>query len=312
MQDSISNKVILSVSGLRKNFGTTEAVRGISFTISYGEMFGMVGPDGAGKTTTLKAVCGLLTPSEGQINLFGGKVIRSGKSTQRRIGYLSQRFSLYGDLSVDENLDFFARIHGRKDYKKDRTSLLEMTRLADFTTRPAEKLSGGMKQKLALACSLIHKPEILILDEPTTGVDPVSRRDFWMILSQLRQEGLTIIMSTPYLDEAERCDRVALFNKGTILKLDNPVRMKETCGFRVFEISTPVIREADDLIKSKFPFAPQLYGDRLHIIVEPGSKIPEQILHLLTENGIIVLSSGYITPSLENIFIKSTESEHAG
>src|SRR5690606_11854151 len=151
-----------------------------------GEMFGMVGPDGSGKTTTLKTVCGLLTPDEGEIHLFGEKVKRSGKTTQRRIGYLSQRFSLYGDLSVDENLDFFARIHGRKDYSNDRAALLEMTRLSEFTTRPAEKLSGGMKQNLALACSLIHKPDILILDEPTTGVDPVSRRDFWKILSQLR------------------------------------------------------------------------------------------------------------------------------
>lgn len=312
MPDFTSNNTILRISGLRKNFGETEAVRGISFDVYHGEMFGIVGPDGAGKTTTLKAVCGLLTPDGGEIQLFGEKVLRSGKSTQKRIGYLSQRFSLYGDLSVDENLDFFARIHGKKDYQKDRSTLLEMTRLAEFTTRPAEKLSGGMKQKLALACSLIHKPDILILDEPTTGVDPVSRRDFWKILSQLRQEGLTIMMSTPYLDEAERCDRVALFNQGTILSLDNPLRMKETCGFRVFEISTPAIREADSLIKKNFTLSPQLYGDRLHLIVEPESTLPGQILNLFAENGIAVLSHGYITPSLENIFIKATEGENAG
>lgn len=311
MQEFILNKEILSVSGLTKSFGTTEAVKDISFSVSAGEMFGMVGPDGAGKTTTLKAICGLLTPDSGDILLFNEKVKRSGKSTQKRIGYLSQRFSLYGDLSVDENLDFFAKIHGRKDYHEERKSLLEMTRLSEFTKRPAEKLSGGMKQKLALACSLIHKPDLLILDEPTTGVDPVSRRDFWKILSQLRLDGLTIIMSTPYLDEAERCDRVALFNQGRILSLDNPVRMKETCGFRVYEISTSSIREADILIRNNFAIVPQLYGDRLHIIVDSESTLPEKILSLLAQNGISVLSSEYIIPSLENIFIKAAEVSYA-
>ncbi|KAB2842978.1 MAG: ABC transporter ATP-binding protein, partial [Melioribacteraceae bacterium] len=201
---------VIEIKDLRKSYDTTPAVNGITLSVNKGEMFGLVGPDGAGKTTTIRVMCGLLNPDEGTVFLLDKNIVKEKKSIQKSIGYLSQKFSLYGDLTIDENIEFFADIHNVKDFKQRRDELLEFTRLKPFRDRLADKLSGGMKQKLALACSLIHKPEILFLDEPTTGVDPVSRRDFWKILSNLMKEGITILMTTPYLDEAERCNRVAM------------------------------------------------------------------------------------------------------
>ena len=218
----------VKIEKLSKSFTDIKAVDDISFNIEKGEMFGLVGPDGAGKTTTIRSLCGLIKPDSGNITLLDIDLNTNKKEAQIKIGYLSQKFSLYGDLSVDENIEFFAEIHGVKNYTDRRNELLEFTRLAPFRDRPADKLSGGMKQKLALACSLIHRPQILFLDEPTTGVDPVSRRDFWKILSGLIKEGITILMSTPYLDEAERCNHVALMNKGKILGLDTPQNIKKS------------------------------------------------------------------------------------
>ena len=208
---------IIKISQLEKKFGDIAAVNGISFDVKKGEMFGLVGPDGAGKTSTIRILCGLSNASGGDIKILDHDISKKKKLIQRRIGYLSQKFSLYADLTIDENIKFFADIHDVKDYKTRRDELLEFTRLSPFRNRLAENLSGGMKQKLALACALIHKPQIIFLDEPTTGVDPVSRRDFWKILSSLLKEGITIFMSTPYLDEAERCNRVAMMNKGEII-----------------------------------------------------------------------------------------------
>ncbi|HSD64075.1 MAG TPA: ABC transporter ATP-binding protein, partial [Ignavibacteriaceae bacterium] len=202
------------IHNLKKSYGKIEAVKGISFEVFRGEMFGLVGPDGAGKTTTIRILCGLLSQDLGEVKIFDDDLRINKRKVQKNIGYLSQKFSLYGDLTVDENIEFFADIHGVKNFEVRRNELLEFTRLIPFRNRLVDNLSGGMKQKLALACSLIHKPKIIFLDEPTTGVDPVSRRDFWKILSNLIKEGITIFMSTPYLDEAERCNRVALMNKG--------------------------------------------------------------------------------------------------
>lgn len=304
--------LILEVENLSKTFADVNAVSDISFKVQKGEMFGMVGPDGAGKTTTLRMICGLLTPQSGTITLLGEKVVRAGKSTQQHIGYLSQRFSLYGDLSIDENIDFFADIHGRKNYQAQKEELLAITRLTEFRNRTAERLSGGMKQKLALACSLIHQPDILILDEPTTGVDPVSRRDFWMILSRLKQQGITIIMATPYLDEAERCDNVALFHLGKIISSDSPAKLKSNAGFSAFEIVTPEVRNAARLIGEKFNAYPQMFGDRLYILLDKNSGLAEKMLAYLSENRIAVTASGFSEPSLENIFIKKIEDNHNG
>src|SRR5262245_18265654 len=217
---------VISVEGLRKKFGTAVALDGVSFEVGAGEMFGVIGPDGAGKTTAMRAICGLLPPDEGTVRVFGRDPFKDPRRAAASIGYVSQRFSLYGDLSIDENIEFFARIHGVKDFSARRTRLLQLTGLEAFRDRLAYRLSGGMKQKLALACTLVHEPPILVLDEPTTGVDPVSRREFWKLLAQFLGQGLTIVMATPYLDEAERCSRVALLSSGRLLALDEPARLQ--------------------------------------------------------------------------------------
>ena len=197
-----------------KRYGSTRALDGVTFSVDRGEMFGLIGPDGAGKTTSIRALCGLLHIDDGTIRVMNHDPVRQHREITGMVGYLSQRFSLYGDLSIDENIAFFAEIHGVTDYKDRRDRLLQMTQLTPIRTRLADQLSGGMKQKLALACTLVHEPQVIVLDEPTTGVDPVSRREFWKLLSQFLSQGITILMSTPYLDEAERCTRIALLQIG--------------------------------------------------------------------------------------------------
>ena len=219
-------------AALHRRFGEVRAVEDVSFDVRRGEMFGLIGPDGAGKTTTLRMLLGLLRPDSGQARTCGLDPLRQRRRLSSRVGYLSQRFSLYGDLSVDENVSFFAEIHDVRDYAARRDALLEMVRMTEFRDRLAERLSGGMKQKLALVCTLIHTPELLVLDEPTTGVDPVSRRDFWRLLARLQREGLTILLTTPYLDEAERCTRVALVDHGQLLTVDAPDALRAACARR--------------------------------------------------------------------------------
>jgi ABC-2 type transport system ATP-binding protein len=293
----------VKIYNISKSFGEIKAVDHISFNVEPGEMFGLVGPDGAGKTTTIRNLCGLIKPDSGVISLFDIDINKNKKEAQNKIGYLSQKFSLYGDLSVDENIEFFADIHGVKNYSDRRNQLLEFTRLTPFRDRPADKLSGGMKQKLALACSLIHRPRILFLDEPTTGVDPVSRRDFWKILSGLLKEGITILMSTPYLDEAERCNRVALMNKGKILALDTPQNIKKAIDREVIEIVCPEARKAYKIIKNETEFEVQLFGDRIDIVVENSAVTTKNILELFIQKGLQISNHRTIAPSLENVFI---------
>ena len=293
----------IDIKNIHKSFGNVKAVNGISLSITSGEMFGLVGPDGAGKTTTIRMLCGLISPNEGEIFILEKNISKNKKTIQKNIGYLSQKFSLYGDLTVDENIEFFAEIHNIKDYDGRRNELLDFTRLKAFRNRPAEKLSGGMKQKLALACSLIHKPKILFLDEPTTGVDPVSRRDFWKILSGLIKEGITIFMSTPYLDEAERCNRVALMNKGEIIALDTPRKIKELMEKQTLEIVCAPVRKAYQIIKQQTNFETQMFGDRVDIIVDDVDKDYLLLEKLLKENSIEIYDNRVVTPSLENVFI---------
>jgi len=300
---------IIVIQNLVKNYADVEAVRGISLSILPGEMFGLVGPDGAGKTTTIRILCGLLPFNSGAVSLFDLNIREEKKEIQKKIGYLSQKFSLYGDLSVDENIEFFAEIHGVKNYEERRNELLTFTRLLPFRKRTADNLSGGMKQKLALSCSLIHKPEILFLDEPTTGVDPVSRRDFWKILSSLLKEGITIFMTTPYLDEAERCNRVALMHNGRIINLDTPQNMKASIGMEVIEIICGDIQAASKLIKANFNFETQLFGDRINIMVEKNQNAFSEIESMLNRNGISILDHRLLPPSLENVFIHLVEEE---
>ena len=294
---------IIKIENLKKSYGDTPAVKKINLEINEGEMFGLVGPDGAGKTTTIRILCGLLQPDSGLIKVLGSDLNKKKKEIQNQIGYLSQKFSLYGDLSVDENIEFFADIHNVKDFQKRRNELLAFTRLTPFRDRLAENLSGGMKQKLALACSLIHKPKIIFLDEPTTGVDPVSRRDFWKILSDLKKEGITILMTTPYLDEAERCNRVALMNNGEIIALDTPQNIKTSINKKVIEIITNDIKKTYSILKENYGSNVQIFGDRINVIVDNADKVIEDISSTLKKSEIEILNHRIIKPSLENVFI---------
>jgi ABC-2 type transport system ATP-binding protein len=216
----------IEMTDVTKRYRVTEALSAVTMDVQRGEMFGLIGSDGAGKTTAIRLMCGLLRPDAGVIRVLGHDPVREHRAVTERVGYLSQRFSLYGDLTIDENIAFFAEIHGVRDYRERRDQLLEMTQLTSFRTRLADRLSGGMKQKLALACTLVHEPSLIVLDEPTTGVDPVSRREFWKLLSEFLSRGITIVMSTPYLDEAERCSRVALMHEGHVLACDEPSRLR--------------------------------------------------------------------------------------
>jgi ABC-2 type transport system ATP-binding protein len=294
---------IIEIENLKKSYNQVVAVNNISFTVNEGEMFGLVGPDGAGKTTTIRMLCGLLNPDQGKIKIFNKEISEHRKHIQNNIGYLSQKFSLYGDLTVDENIEFFAEIHNVKNFYQRRDELLEFTRLTSFRNRLADQLSGGMKQKLALACSLIHKPKILFLDEPTTGVDPVSRRDFWKILAGLLKEKITILMTTPYLDEAERCNRVALMHNGEIISLDTPERVKNSIGKKSLEIITSDIKSSYRILKSSKEFEVQIFGDRLNIISDKPEQTMLRIKNFLNLNGIEMISYRVTNLSLENVFI---------
>ena len=296
-------EAVIKINELKKSYDAILAVDGVSYEVNRGEMFGLVGPDGAGKTSTMRMLVGLLNPDAGNAEVLGYDLLTQKKLIKDGIGYLSQRFSLYGDLSIDENIGFFADIHGVKNYKERRNELLEFTRLTPFRDRLADKLSGGMKQKLALACTLIHKPKIIFLDEPTTGVDPVSRRDFWKILSNLQKDGITIFMTTPYLDEAERCNRVALMDKGKIISCDTPKNVKDSMHMQVIEIVCSPIRAAYNIIKTSTEFEVQMYGDRLNVSVFEYERDYAIIKKLFDENSIIETDKRLITPSLENVFI---------
>lgn len=294
---------VIKINSLTKNFGSIKAVKRVSYHVNGGEMFGLVGPDGAGKTTTIRMLVGLLNPDGGSAEVLGHNLQTQKNLIKNEIGYLSQKFSLYGDLTIDENIEFFADIHGVKNYEERRNELLEFTRLTPFRDRLADKLSGGMKQKLALACTLIHKPKIIFLDEPTTGVDPVSRRDFWKILSSLLKEKITIFMSTPYLDEAERCNTVALMDEGEIISFDTPQKIKDSMELKILEVVCSPTRSAYNLIKTATDYEVQMYGDRLNIIVKDPEKDYEKIKMLFTENSVMEIDHRIIAPSLENVFI---------
>lgn len=275
---------------------------GISFSVKEKEVFGLVGPDGAGKTTLIRMLCGLIKPTGGTAAILGHDLIKDINRIKNEIGYLSQKFSLYADLSIDENIEFFAELHGVKNFKSRRNELLEFTRLEKFRHFLAGKLSGGMKQKLALACTLIHRPKIIFLDEPTTGVDPVSRRDFWKILSELHNEGVTIIISTPYMDEAERFNTIAMMNYGKLLMNDSPAAIKAGMNTQVLEIVTSKLRDSYKFITENSSNEVQLFGDRIDIAVSNNDDITK--IESLLKRGNITVKDKRIKPvSLENVFI---------
>jgi ABC-2 type transport system ATP-binding protein len=300
----------LQLEKVTKKYGAVVAVRDLSLSVDAGEMFGLIGPDGAGKTTTIRLLCGLLKTDGGQVRVLGRDPVKEHLQVTHSVGYLSQRFSLYGDLSIDENIGFFAEIHGLnvrdRAIKARRERLLELTQLIPFRSRLADQLSGGMKQKLALACTLVHEPKIILLDEPTTGVDPVSRREFWKLLSEFLTQGITIFMATPYLDEAERCSRVALLHEGQLIALDTPANLRLSLPGEVMEVMAGDRDRAISLLERFGGVTDvQLFGERIHVRLNPDSDFsnPERLAATLRDRGIGVESIRRVPASLEDVFI---------
>ncbi len=295
----------VTLTAVEKRYGTTRALDKMTLHVRRGEMFGLIGPDGAGKTTTIRLMCGLLHPDAGDIRTLGVDPVREHRRVTGGVGYLSQRFTLYGDLTIDENIAFFAEIHGVADYHARRTQLLDMMQLAPFRARLAEKLSGGMKQKLALACTLVHEPELILLDEPTTGVDPVSRREFWKLLAEFLSEGVTIVMSTPYLDEAERCTRVALLHEGRVLALDEPSRLRALMPGRMLEM---ILEGAAGLLDTvrRLPGVDdaQVFGERVHVrLHDAAADAMARFVEALRGTPLEGAHVRTVPPSLEDVFI---------
>ena len=306
MTDAPADTLALRTAGLRKDFRGLVAVEGLDLEVGRGEMFGLVGPDGAGKTTTMRMLCGVLDPSGGAASVAGYDVRRDPERVKRRIGYMPQRFSLYGDMTVAENLLFFANLYHvpKAERRRREQELLAFSRLGPFRDRLSQNLSGGMRQKLALACTLVHTPEVLFLDEPTTGVDPVSRRDFWRLLYSLLQEGVTLFLSTPYMDEAERCHRVALMDRGRLLLTDTPEGLKGRMRGALLELIATPQRPAKELLATlPQTLGVQVFGDRLHVWVEAADRDLPALRAALEEKGIALASARRIEPSLEDVFV---------
>lgn len=291
--------LMIEVRDLVRAFGPLTAVDHLTLEIPRGEIFGLVGPDGAGKTTTLRIVCGLMDPTSGSVHVDGKDVAREPDAVKDVIGYMAQRFGLYQDLTVEENMDFYADLFGLIGKERDelKTSLLKTTRMEPFRNRPAGKLSGGMKQKLALICTLLHHPRVLFLDEPTNGVDPVSRRDFWDILYDLVKGGLTVFVTTAYLDEAERCDRVGLMHRGKLIRCDAPAALKSSLEEACYAVA-PADSHAAQTELAKLPgvLSVEPAGAKLHIFAARNVPVPD----LARAAGAEVTE---ITPSLEDVFI---------
>ncbi|MFN7935026.1 MAG: ABC transporter ATP-binding protein [Bryobacteraceae bacterium] len=295
---------MIEIASLTKQFPPVTAVDGLSLSVAKGEIFGIVGPDGAGKTTTLRIVCGLMDPTSGTVRVTGLDVTKETEAVKDRIGYMAQKFGLYPDLTVEENMLFYADLFGivGEERNKLAVSLLEMTRMLPFRNRHAGKLSGGMKQKLALMCTLLHRPEVLILDEPTNGVDPVSRRDFWKILRHLVGEGLTVFVTTAYLDEAELCDRVGLMNGGKLILLDTPRNLKESLPEACYELRAENVRAIRETLWGKPEIADvEMAGSKLHVFLKPGASD-----EVLRQTGA---EFRRILPSLEDVFIATVNKE---
>ena len=294
----------IRAQALTRRFGDLAALDGLSLAVEEGEIFGLVGPDGAGKTTTMRLLTGILEPSSGEAWVDGLPVRGQAEAIKERIGYMAQRFGLYPDLTVLENLDFYADLYqvpraGRSDRVE---RLLAFSNLTPFKRRQAGNLSGGMKQKLGLACALIHTPRVLFLDEPTNGVDPVSRRDFWRILYQLQQERVTIFVSTAYLDEAERCNRVGLLHQGRLLACDTVDGVKQLLKGTLLELRCDTPWQAATHLREAALGTVALFGDRLHLLVESAEAAQPRIEAVLRAAGIRAQELRVIEPTLEDVF----------
>jgi drug efflux transport system ATP-binding protein len=300
---------------LTKSFEGRTAVDNLTFTVAEGEIFGLVGPDGAGKTTAMRLLTAIMEPTSGDAWVAGHHIVREAEAIKEEIGYMSQRFGLYPDLSVVENIHFYADIYGvpRKGREEKIDRLLAFSNMTPFRKRLAGRLSGGMKQKLGLACTLIHTPKVLFLDEPTNGVDPVSRRDFWRILYQLLREKVTIFVSTAYLDEAERCNRVGLIHKGKLLALGTPDEVKRLMRGTIIEIRSAEPRRATELLRERLTGETVgLFGDRVHVVTEVPEKTTAEAASVLAAAGLKADSVRIIEPSLEDVFISVVGNDERG
>lgn len=291
---------------LTKRFGSLTAVKKLSLEVKTGEIFGLVGPDASGKTTTLRMLCGILPPDDGEAKVAGCDIRTEAELLKEKVGYLPQRFGLYGDLTVLENIDFYADLYQvpRKGRRERIERLLRFANLEPFGSRKAQDLSGGMKQKLGLICALIHTPQILFLDEPTTGVDPLSRRDFLIILYDLLKEGVTILFSTSYLDEAERCNRISMIYEGELLIADTPSAVKAQMKGTILDLRTEnnprsvKILEGVELLRGLV-----LSGDKIHVLVEDPQEGERAIREMMKREGIQIVGLTAVRPSLEDAFV---------
>ncbi len=309
MQEKPQSAII--VEGLTKSFANVRAVDRLSFEVHTGEIFGLVGPDGAGKTTTLRMLAGIMPADEGTARVADVDVVHDPENAKRQLSYMPQRFGLYEDLTVNENIRFYADLFGvSRTEREDRSALLlQAAGMREFRLRLAGKLSGGMKQKLSLVCALIHRPKIILLDEPTTGVDPISRRDFWRILYELVSQGVTILASTAYLDEAERCHRVALLHQGRLFFCDTPKNLKARLGKSVLSITSSEPRRLRAELENVVGISSLvLTGDGLHVVVENGvSRIPEFEARL-KGSSIPFDTIQQVTPTIEDLFVHAVGS----
>ncbi len=294
---------------LTKVFGGNRAVDSLTLSVAEGEIFGLVGPDGAGKTTLLRMLSGILDPTEGEATIAGLAVRKKAEAVKEHIGYMSQRFGLYPDLTVLENILFYADLYGvpRREREGRLERLLAFSNLTPFQRRRAGNLSGGMKQKLGLCCALIHSPRVLLLDEPTNGVDPVSRRDFWRILNQLLKEKVTILVSTAYLDEAERCSRVGLMHRGKLLACDTPAGLKRLMRGTLLEVRGGGCRRAVEALQRAVGGSVAVFGDRLHVVVEDEASGRARVEASLRDSGAGTVEIRTVEPSLEDVFLATVE-----
>jgi ABC-2 type transport system ATP-binding protein len=317
------NNYIIRTENLTKKFNPITAVDHLNLAIKKGEIFGLVGPDGAGKTTTIRMLVAIMTPTSGMASVVGYDTVKQSEAIKHHIGYMAQQFNLYSDLSVLENLSFFADIFAvRGKVRQERIEkLLAFARLTEFTRRRAGHLSGGMKKKLALACSLIHEPDILYLDEPTTGVDPVSRREFWDILADLHIQGVTILVSTPYMDEAERCSRVGLMYNGRLIECDTPENLRRRVAGELLALrpvsstsrGVGLLRQAQSVISPlDGVLEVQTYGDLLHVFVDQAEKRQPAIVEALSQANIEAQDVRRTRPRMEEAFISLISKLEAG
>lgn len=301
-----SNEIAVSAQGLIRHFGPVAAVQGVSFSVARGEIFGLVGPDGAGKTTIMRMLAGVLRPVAGSISIAGVDVVADPERAKARLSYMPQRFGLYEDMTVAENIYFYAELFAvpRVERRTRSEELLAAAGLGSFQRRLAGQLSGGMKQKLGLVCALIHTPQVLLLDEPTTGVDPVSRRDFWAILYDLRERGVTILLSTAYMDEAERCSRLALVSRGEIRYCDTPARLKQSMPGALLAVSGDNPHDIHTaLIGAPGVLGILLMGDRVNVRVDDPERRSPELLARLIERGVVPSEIARIEPAIEDVFV---------